>query len=318
MKTLKKAESSSKTKNAPYRKLSDNINGFQKRWNVKWSNDEVFNQFKNRLLFLIDKYLSIYLIMHGSKINQYAYLCGLPAPYPAAGDDTMLSFELSSYGLPGTIIYSTIANTTDQIQLAWYLQNLFVVISEISQSDKTPQTTLFIFSFFLELEDLVNSSPAIQIKIARTGDSATVFPAGAKLLDEGLINDNISWMQEYPKSFAAFEQSLEIYLSGDKPKFRNLKDNLRVAVEQLLRKILNNSKSLENQSKELDEWLEKQGVHKQIRNIYGQLLFGNFAILQNEVAKHDDVELTLEEIEYLIYQTGTFMRLIIQLCRSEA
>ncbi|NOY98382.1 MAG: hypothetical protein GXP40_04125, partial [Chloroflexi bacterium] len=84
-----------------------------------------------------------------------------------------------------------------------------------------------------------------------------------------------------------------------------------------LRKVLKNKKSLENQ-KELDSWLEMHGVHKQVRNLYGQLLFGPYTTLQNDVAKHGDEELLPDEVEYLIYLTGTFLRFIIQLSRSEA
>ncbi len=313
----KKSISSSKSKKAANNKLSENIKGFQKRWNASWNEAAIFSQFKNRLLFLIDTYLSRVLI-DKSLLNQYAYYCGLPAPYSATGEDFLLMFNLTQEGLRSTIVYKTISDSNTPLQLAWHLQNLFLVLNSIPQSKRTPDVELMLFSFFNEFNDLLDASPSVQIKISKTKKGVIVYPAGVKLLDDRLVNDNLTGLQDYPESLKAFEQALSIYLSGDKPKYRNLIDNLRVAIEQLLRKVLNNQKSLENQSKELDSWLEKHGVHKQIRNLYGQFLFGPYTALQNDVAKHGDEELLPDEIEYLIYLTGTFMRLVIQLCRSEA
>ncbi len=309
----KKSSSSSKSGKVTSNKLSENIKSFQKRWNVSWDDQTLFVQFKNRLVYLIDKYLLSSNLLDHAAHNQYAYYCGWTAPY------AMTSWMFN--GVPvqqgESIIVRNIADSQSSVQLAWYLQNLFTVLYEIPETNKPAEAKFMLFAFFHEFDDLLAASASIQIRVSKTKKGVTVFPAGAKLLDENLVNDNLVWLQDYPEALKAFEQALSIYLSGDKPKFRNLTDNLRVAVEQLLRKVLNNEKSLENQSKELDPWLEKHGVHKQTRNLYGQLLFGQYSIMQNDVAKHGDVELLPDEIEYLIYLTGTFMRLVIQLCRSE-
>ncbi len=295
--------------------LSENIKGFQKRWNASWDESTIFLQFKNRLLFLIDKSFSK-VILDKSLLNQYAYYCGLPAPYSSTGEDFLLTFNLNQDGLRSTILYKTISDADTPMRLAWYLQNLFLVLANIPQTIRTPEVEFMLFAFFNELNDLLEASPSVQIKIAKTKKGLVVYPAGAKLLDNGLVNENLTWLQGYPESLKSFEQALSIYLSGDKQKYRNLIDNLRVAIEQLLRRVLNNQKSLENQSKDLDTWLQKRKTHKQIRNLYGQLLFGQYTTLQNEIAKHGDDELLTDEVEYLIYLTGTFIRLIIQLNKN--
>jgi hypothetical protein len=301
-------------------KLVDQIKSFQKRWNVTWDDATAFMQFRNRLIFLIDKHLSKSIVLDTELINQYAFLCGLPAPYAGSGrlNEIVASVELQQKGLNTTIIFTSFSYSQAPIHLAWYLQNLFLAIEERLQSRKDRTLEVNFVRFYAELKDLIKISPSSQIRLSKTKKGIIVYPAGAKMLDESLVNDNLAWLQDFPESLNAFEQALSIYLSGDKPKFRNLTDNLRVSIEQLLRRILINQKSLENQSKELDDWLEKHGVHKQVRNLYGQFLFGPYAALQNDVAKHGDVELLPDEIEYLIYLTGTFMRLIIQLRRSEA
>lgn len=315
MKATKKPASLSNNPKVVSVKLSANIKGFQKRWNASWDDATAFTQFKNRLLFLIDNHLAHSILLNSSRLNRYAYYCGLPAPYSFSSDDSLFRLMLHHDGLQKTIIFSTISNSTTPIQLAWHLQNLFMVLNEIPQAEHTAQVELGLFAFFEEFLDLLEASPTIQIRVSKTKRRIAVFPAGAKLLDEGLVNENLAWLDDFPESHKAFDQALVIYMSGDKPKFRNLIDNLRVSIEQLLRKILTNSKSLEKQSKELDEWLEQRGTHKLVRNLYGTLLH-IFSSLQNNVAKHGDEDLLPEEIEYLIYLTGTFMRLVIQLGRT--
>ena len=298
--------------------LSKNLRSFQKRWDVHWDDKTVLDQFKNRLLFLLDKHLSRYIVSNKNFLNQFVYYCGLSNPFSPSGelDDILLTVKLEQHGIKETILFNTISNSQSPKDFAWYLHNLFLALAETLPSSLSSSFDGSLSAFVIDLEDLLSATPSIQIRLSKTKKGIVVYPAGAKVLDDSLVNDNLIWLQDYPESLKAFEQALSIYLGGDKPKFRNLIDNLRVAIEQLLRKVLNNQKSLENQ-KELDSWLEKHGVHKQIRNLYGQMLFNQFATLQNVVAKHGDVELLPDEIEYLIYLTGTFMRLIIQLRGSE-
>ena len=299
-------------------KLSENIKSFQKRWNANWDDATAFVQFKNRLLFLIDKHLSKSIVSSKELINQYAFICGLSAPYSATGDLNKIfeGVELEQKGFNNTIIYSTLANSQTPIQIAWYLQNLFTAFDNMLQNNTRLQTA--IDNFYIELIDLLSVSPVSQIRLSRNKKGIVVYPAGAKLLDDVLVNENLTWLLDYPESHKAFEQALSIYFSGDKLKFRNLVDNLRVAIEQLLRRILGNEKSFENQKKELSVWLEKHGVHSQTKNLFSQLLFGPYAVFQNDAAKHGDEELLPDEIEYLIYLTGTFLRLLIQLNRNKS
>jgi hypothetical protein len=315
MTNSKKAENSSRNKKSQKAtgNLSKSIQSFQKRWNVRWDEKTSFTQSINRLVYLIDKYLLSTNLLNHNTHNQYAYYCGFPMPY------TMASFMFNQVPVQQneSIIINNILNSQSSVQLAWHLQNLFLALKD-SKTERNPEAEIFIFAFLSDFKDVLESAPSMKISFSKTQDEIIIYPAGADLLDEDLINGNLLWLQEYPESLKALEQSLSIYMAGDKPKFRNLIDNLRVSVEQLLRAVLKNSKSLENQSKELDVWLEKHGVHKQIRNLYGQFLFGPYATLQNDVAKHGDTELLPDEIEYLIYQTGTFLRLILQLDRSKA
>lgn len=174
------------------------------------------------------------------------------------------------------------------------------------------------------LEGLIESlngvfvlSPSILVHVAKSSEGATIYPGGAALLDETLIQENLIWLEDHPSTLKAFEQALGMYLGKDGSKYRNLLDNLRFAVEQLLRDILQNQKSLENQKDTLLPWLKSKGLHAHVTGMYHDLLFKHFALYQNDAVKHGE-KYAPQEIEFMIYLTGTFMRLLIQASKQPA
>jgi dsDNA-binding SOS-regulon protein len=135
------------------------------------------------------------------------------------------------------------------------------------------------------------------------------------MLDDALIADNLEWLAQPPSALKNFREALSIFLSKDANKYRDLLDNLRFAVEQLLRDVLGNQKSLENQKDLLLPWMKKNGLQPQVINMYHDLLFKHFAIYQNDAVKHGE-KYSLKEVEFMIYLTGTFMRLRILASRA--
>lgn len=101
-------------------------------------------------------------------------------------------------------------------------------------------------------------------------------------------------------------------MEGDVGDYRSLFDNLRLALEQLLRQVLDNKKSLENQERELLKWIKARGAHQQVVNMYKQLLFGPYSRYQNDAVKHGE-QYSEDEAEFMIYLTGIFMRLLLRL-----
>jgi hypothetical protein len=145
--------------------------------------------------------------------------------------------------------------------------------------------------------------------VSRKG-TAILLPMGARLLDEAAIDDNLAWLEQYPDAAKAFQEALRLYSRKDPNNFRNLLDNLRVSVEQILKAVLKNRKTLENQKDEFLRWLSAHDAHSQIGNIYHDLLFGRFAQYQNDAVKHNEDKYTTAEIEFMLYLTGTLLRFI--------
>jgi hypothetical protein len=153
-------------------------------------------------------------------------------------------------------------------------------------------------------------SPGINFGIARRGDSVTLYPQGAQELDVALVEEPMEWLARYPKVAEQFGQALRIVLANDEDNYRGALDNLRWALEQLLKAVLSNHKSLEKQSEFLLPWLKARGVHAEVRSMYRDLLL-RFANYQNDAVKHGDKWQPIE-LEFMIYTTGALMRLAIQ------
>jgi hypothetical protein len=161
-----------------------------------------------------------------------------------------------------------------------------------------------------ELQEAFDLSPGVSIRLVNSGKRVTIFPSGAELLDESVIEANLIWLTRYPDVLKAFQEALRLYMAKDPKQYRNMLDNLRFALEQMLCAVLGNQKTLENQKEEFLQWLKLHDVHSQIRNMYHTLLFGGFTKYQNDAVKHQEDEYTAAEVEFVLYATGTFLRLI--------
>lgn len=138
-----------------------------------------------------------------------------------------------------------------------------------------------------------------------------MYPLNDQFLDEGIINYVISGLEDYPKVAKHFEEALKIYQDGDESRYRNSLDNLRFSLEQLFQTVLNNSKTLENNKTLILSWIAAKGLNKQVTNLYEKLI-QMYSDYQNNVVKHNE-KFSFDEIEFMIYLTGTFIRLILQL-----
>jgi hypothetical protein len=168
-----------------------------------------------------------------------------------------------------------------------------------------------------KLQDALELSPTIMIRLARRGKTATLYPSGAKLLDEGVVEGNLAGLAHHPSVLKPFEDALKLYMAKDPKQYRSMLDSLRFALEQMVRVVLNNQKSLENQKEEFLRWLNSRGVHVQVGRMYHDLLFGGFAQYQNDAVKHQEDQYIQAEVEFVLYATGTFLRLIQRLLERQ-
>ena len=198
-------------------------------------------------------------------------------------------------------------------ELVLILQWTFCTFEDIGQI-----TGDMIIDIASKLKIAIDYSPYIGIEVAISGRTVTLYPAGAKILDENVINQDLIWLEGYPEPAKFFQKALDTYLKKDTTKYRELLDNLRNALEQLAREILGKETSLENlnNDKYLLKWLKQKGVNQEVIGMYHKLL-EHFTDYQNEHAKHGD-SWSPNEVEFMIYLTGIFMRMLLQLNQNSS
>ena len=144
-------------------------------------------------------------------------------------------------------------------------------------------------------------------------DGAFVFPKGAAELDAALVSQPLEWLSEYPKTHNTFIIALKQYSEG--VYIRDVADNLRKALEEFLQEFLGNDKNLETNKNEICRYLGSQGVDAGISGLF-QPLINAYKNINDRIAKHNDA-VDAKLLEFLLYQTGLLIRMVLVVKQSE-
>lgn len=117
------------------------------------------------------------------------------------------------------------------------------------------------------------------------------------------------WLEKYPKSYEQYEKALQKY--DDNIFERNTLDDMRLSFELLVKYLLKNEKSLENQISEIGSKLKELGASVELRNMVQQVI-KYYTDFQNNHVKHNDV-VNKNEIEYIIELTSVVMKFLIKI-----
>jgi hypothetical protein len=274
--------------------LEKKITGFHKRWNIEMSEDYAWNVFKNRLLNSYASILKNEFIYEENCDEEFMSLIGV---HDSQTKHEKLKLSMTGKDIEDCPSYKFFINETD-------IKKILLGIEAISwmesiQLEKKNR-------FFADIKSIIRITN-VPIELIQTGNEFLIYPSGAKLLDEKLVNDNLDWLEDYPEIYETFKKSLSEL--GIKGKERQVIDNLRLVFELLLKKKLNNSKSMENQKSELGKYLKSKGISIEISNLYW-IVLDYYSKYQNNNIKHSD-NANPNEVEFILYLTGTLMRLFL-------
>lgn len=124
--------------------------------------------------------------------------------------------------------------------------------------------------------------------------------------EAGIMPLTYSQLSVCPAAQAVYKSGIAKY--AEKKFDRNVLDDMRLSLELLVKQILGNGKSLENQTSELGTKLGS--YHTELRN----LVIKNVDYLckyQNQYVKHNDA-VNPEEIDYIIEQTSATINFLIK------
>lgn len=156
-----------------------------------------------------------------------------------------------------------------------------------------------------ELPEL-SSSPDVsklkQIITQRTGGDEALS------VDTKIIAKTRHWVDSYPRAQRAYEQAIEKFENGEYQ--RNTLDDMRFSLEMLVKDLLKNERSLENNKNDLATALKCRKVSAEFRNMVTTLV-SYFCTYQNDHVKHND-NIKENELEYTIEFTSTVMKFLIK------
>lgn len=187
----------------------------------------------------------------------------------------------------------------------------FVIFANISTSSHFSHNVLQTINDFLpETLDNIN----IQYEILSDSDGSFIFPKGAEELDSVLVSEPLEWLKDYPQTKKTYVIALKQYSDGI--YIRDVADNLRKTLEAFFQEFLGNKKNLANNINEVFKFL---GTHNAEPELAGSIkdLLSKYDSLNNKIAKHND-KVDARYLEFLLYQTGIFIRMLITVKNTDA
>ena len=138
---------------------------------------------------------------------------------------------------------------------------------------------------------------------SRYGNLAT-----EKISETELVQKTKHWLANYPSALKQYENALAKYEGGIFE--RNTLDDMRLAFELLVKDLLGNGKSLENQISDIGTKLKASGASDELRNMVVKII-EYYTKFQNNHVKHNDA-VNANEIEYVIELTSVVMKFLIK------
>lgn len=160
------------------------------------------------------------------------------------------------------------------------------------------------------LESMLKQSH-IPYEVLQDDNGVYIFPKGVPELDDALVSQPLTWMSKYPNSQKAWIKALRGYSEVTDESASEVADKFRKALETFFREFFAVDKSLENCKKEYGSYLKERGVPSEISGNFETLLQA-YTNYMNGYAKHRD-NTSRNVLEYLMYQTGNIIRLLITL-----
>ena len=142
-------------------------------------------------------------------------------------------------------------------------------------------------------------------------DGIYVFPKGVPELDGPLVSEIYDWLKKYPAAEKSWDKALRAYAEVTANSASDVADLFRKALETFFKEFFRNEKSLENNKVEYGRYLKEQGIPSELSNNLESILQG-YTNFMNNYAKHND-KTSVNILEYLMYQTGNTIRLLISL-----
>ena len=155
----------------------------------------------------------------------------------------------------------------------------------------------------------------IGFEVLNDKDGVFIFPKGAKELDNALVSEPLEWLNEYPQTRKEWIDALKDYSNSTSSNASEVADKFRKTLERFFQEFFGKTQTLENLKSEYGKYMKAQGVPPEISNNF-ETLQQSYTNFMNGYAKHHD-KTSKNVLEYIMYQTGNIIRLLITLKKGE-
>lgn len=138
-----------------------------------------------------------------------------------------------------------------------------------------------------------------------------LFAKGVEDFDKSLVSDTLTWLKEYPLTRIEWMEALKKYSEATEQTASETADKFRKALERFFQEFFNSTKNLENMKGEYGAFLSSRGIPPEISNNLEKIL-ELYTKYNNNYAKHHNKSSKCV-LEYIMYQTGSLIRLLITL-----
>ena len=153
----------------------------------------------------------------------------------------------------------------------------------------------------------------IQYSIYADDDGIFIFPKGVPEFDDAIVSAPLDWLKDYPNAKKEWSKALRAYSEVNPDTARDVADLFRKTLETFFQEFFNtgDGRTLENSKTDYGKYLKNKGVPAEVSNNLEALLqlYTNY---MNKYAKHGP-KAKINVLEYLMYQTGNIIRLVITL-----
>lgn len=270
---------------------------FNKRWNIK-DDEEDKEQLKNRCLAVINNYLNSISEYYSREYEISRFCSDVEIQLGVrASNDQYADFSRTKLF---RMLNSLDLNTKENYNLFMYFIEIVLNYEYVHFEDEE------INSFIIRIAEVLKISNA-NVMVCKNGNNYELYPMDTEFLNGALIVDVLSWLDEFEQSKKSFAKAIRT--KRTESNYRSIIDELRLSIELLFKQLFKNEKSLENQTENIGRYFKENNISIEISNMYIKLM-DLYTKFNNNNAKHND-NIKEIEIDYMIYLTGNFIRLIV-------
>ena len=123
------------------------------------------------------------------------------------------------------------------------------------------------------------------------------------------MSDNLLWLKKYPETEKAWGDALRAYSNGADPS--DVADKFRRTLERFFQNFFESDKALEQLKPDYGRYLRTHNIPGEIAGNLETVIQQYFNFMNNYAKHHDRT--ANEVLEYIMYQTGNIIRLLIKL-----